>query len=131
MKSFLNLDGCYLPESISLMLSSGRRNCEQLTDSLELILSVLDRPMQSTFWLQYSSDRTSGLYPSPKTFPSILDNHFKMKFVDFLRCEFSVKDFENFEEECLQLCALLEFDQVYRSFAQMLYICEFAEMIEN
>ena len=130
MKSFL-LNDNYITEPISLLLTRGRGNCEYLTTALDLIASVLENPAQSVHWLKFSHDRFSGHIPNSKIFPSLLDKHFDMKIEDFLCHDFLSKDFLAFEEECLHLCSQLDLDQVYRSRAQMLHLCEVIELLEE
>ena len=130
MKSFL-LDGTHINDSISLLLYRRRENCDYLTTALELIVSVLEKPLQSVFWLKFRHDRFSGLIPNSKIFPSLLHKHFNMTFEEFLCHNFSMKDFLAFEEECLHVCAQLDLEQVSRSRDQMYHVCEVMDMLEE
>ena len=101
---------------------SGMRNINMMLDSLECIQSVVAYPNNSIFWLQYQNDIANGAQPNDISFPSFIKKHFNMTVNDFLLCDFNEQNFLEFEDECIQSCAIISLEQVERAYRQMLFL---------
>ena len=106
----------------------GANNVERLLDALEMIVDMLEKPNLSIFWLDIDSARRDGTHPSPFKFPSIIGNHFPMFVKDFLNGNVEESNFVNFENDCLQSCVRLEYEQVSTAYSKMLTLYKLTRM---
>ena len=118
----LLIDG--LPQNLyfSSYNECGSANIDKLLGTLEVINDVLEDPMNSTYWLEFSNAQYDGAVSSVFKFPSLIDKYFPMSYTDFLTYPCDDRIFRDFEDECLQSCAYLDIDQVFHACEEALYV---------
>ena len=121
MKDFL-LKGETPIDYQSFYNESGSQNVQNLLSTLEIINHVIEYPMRSMYWLDFTNARHDGIYPKTFKLPSIIDKYFSMSLKEFLTDSVNEKVFKDFEDECLQSCVMLDRDQVFNAHNEALYM---------
>ena len=129
MGGFL-INGEFLIMKDGTYKGTGKRNVDKLLDSLECILSTVERPYDSICWLEYQNDMLDGVKPCNDHFPSLIEKYFSMTVNEFLLHNFHERCFLNFEYECLQSCSRLSHEQVQRAYNQMLFLNNVVDGLE-
>ena len=116
------LNGKSYGESAVINSEVARINVDNLLNSLELVLYLVEYPSRSNYYEEYRDAREMGNHPNAKTLPSIFEKYFSVSLKSFFTFEYDTSSLLDFEEECIKTFSSICYEQIHASYQEILFL---------